>query len=112
MPSSKDVALQQRATEPIERVVADLSELADQIRLDELADAEASGYMTPIDYAKARGIHPQRVYKALRDKKLQDSRCQCGRRVVCVADADELFKFRKGTEDDTTAGARPPEGDV
>lgn len=77
------------------RVATDASELERMIREDELYDAEAIGRMTPIDYAKSRNIRAQRVYKAIRHKKLNDSRCQCGRRIIDVAEADALFKLTR-----------------
>lgn len=63
-------------------------ELFEQMEKDELEDAT---YLTPRDYAKLRGIYPQRVYAAMRNGKLTWTRCMCNRRVVVVAEADELF---------------------
>lgn len=77
----------------------DSDDLARQIAADELADAEASGLMTPIDYANSRGMHAQQVYRAIRNKKLEDQRCQCGRRVINVSEADTLFKRNRDAQD-------------
>jgi hypothetical protein len=64
-------------------------------------DLEGATKLPPIQYAKLRGIYPQKVYTALRNNKLEWSRCECGRRVVVVEEADEYFKlgkWRPGTE--------------
>ena len=74
-----------------------LDEVAAQMALDELSD---SGWMTPINYAKMRKLYPQRVYRAIREDKLGHKRCDCGRVVVSVADADVLFGFAEEVEDD------------
>jgi hypothetical protein len=69
-----------------------LDDLLRQIQEDERSDAVQ---LTPIDYGKLRGIYPQRVYKAIRNRKLTVINCLCGRRVVNVAEADVLFGFGK-----------------
>lgn len=62
---------------------------------------------TPIDYARSRGIAPQKVYKSLRLGKLQWHGCECGRRVIDIAEADELYGFVEEVEDATDEGADP-----
>jgi hypothetical protein len=57
----------------------------------ELEDLEGATVMPPIDYAKLRGLRPQKVYKAIRDGRLENRRCECGRKVVDVDTADKLF---------------------
>lgn len=52
-------------------------------------DVEGATKLPPIQYAKLRGIYPQKVYAALRSTKLEWDRCNCGRRVVDVEAADE-----------------------
>ena len=99
MPSDKDVTLNQRVQDLTQRTLGDLDALMQQMKADEKADAEESGFTTPIIYASTRGIHAQRVYKALRDKKLSSEYCKCGRRIISVAEADKLFKFSKPEED-------------
>jgi hypothetical protein len=69
-------------------VVANFDELFEQMQKDELEDATK---LTPIEYARLRGIRPQAVYRALRHHKLEWDRCECNRRVVVVEKADRLF---------------------
>lgn len=83
--------------------MAGLDDLMHQMKADELADAAEAGFTTPIIYASTRNIHAQRVYKALRDKKLESEYCKCGRRIINVAAADLLFKFKKEVDDDGSA---------
>ena len=61
-----------------------------QAEEDELEDAVQ---LPPIQYAKMRGLRPQRVYAAIRNRKLEDKYCLCGRKVVVVDDADKFFKL-------------------
>lgn len=61
-----------------------------QAEEDELKDAVQ---LPPIQYAKMRVLRPQRVYAAIRNKKLKDKHCLCGRKVVVVEEADEFFKL-------------------
>jgi hypothetical protein len=66
-----------------------------QQHLDDLKDqAEITGIMSPRDYAKLRGIYPQRVYYSIRHGQLADRVCDCGRRVIRVTEADELYGFK------------------
>jgi hypothetical protein len=58
-------------------------------------DVEGATKLPPIQYAKLRGIYPQKVYGALRNGKLVWDTCDCGRRVVVVEEADEYFKLGK-----------------
>jgi hypothetical protein len=67
----------------------DIDEALEKMFLDDLEDAER---LRPIDYAKFRGMYPQKVYKAIRDKRLETEWCACGHKVVNVAEADKLFK--------------------
>lgn len=67
----------------------------DAIKEMQLGDLEGATKMSPIDYAKLRGIYPQKVYGALRNHKLKDTKCDCGRRVIVVEEADEYFKLGK-----------------
>lgn len=83
-----------------------LDDLFRQIEEDEANDAlelatenPESVFLTPIAYAKARGIAPQRVYGAFRNKKLTKQKCPCGRTVVDVAACDVYFKFTKEEDD-------------
>jgi hypothetical protein len=62
------------------------------------ADLEGAPKMGVIDYAKMRGLYPQKVYAAIRNHKLGTGFCsECGRKVVEVEVADEYFKLGKWT---------------
>lgn len=63
-----------------------------QMMKDEFEDAEQ---LKPIQYAKLRGLYPQRVYKAIRDRKLKVITCLCGSKVINVDEADRVFKVGK-----------------
>jgi hypothetical protein len=76
-----------------------------QVQEDEDNDrVEDQTHATPIDYARSRSkpgntLAPQRVYYALRNHKLDDYTCQCGRRVISIEEADEYFGFKKEPEE-------------
>jgi hypothetical protein len=59
-------------------------ERADRVSLQTLA--------SPVDYAKTHGIRPQMVYYYIRTGKLKTRTCECGRRVIVIAEADQIFK--------------------
>jgi len=87
------------------RVAADSDELLRMIEEDEREDASI---LPPVQYARMRGIYPQRVYKALRDKKLETVWCPCGRKCIDVATADEVFGFgtpKSVPEEEEVAGS-------
>jgi hypothetical protein len=87
-----------------EEVIANFDELQKQIEADELQDAlENEEFMTPRDYAKARGIkHAQTVYYHISKGHLKQVKCKCGRWVIVLKEADEFFGFTKKnlTEED------------
>lgn len=79
-----------------DRRAANIDDLQRMIEEDERIDkAELLNKMTPIEYARLRGMAPQRVYYYLRNKKLASETCQCGRRVIDVKDTDELLAIKK-----------------
>lgn len=65
-----------------------LDDLIAQMKLDDL---EGATKLPPIQYAKLRGMYPQKVYTAIRNHRLEATTCECGRKVIVVADADRLF---------------------
>lgn len=74
-----------------------IDDLFRQMQEDELADkVETTTHATPIEYARARGIAPQKVYYALRNHrdKLNTEHCKCGRRVLDIELADNYFGFK------------------
>lgn len=77
-----------------------IDDLLRRIEQDEAEDGlelarEGHYRLTPIQYAKARGIRPQRIYSAYRHNKLTKETCQCGRTIVDIDEADEYFGFAK-----------------
>jgi hypothetical protein len=58
---------------------------------------------TPIEYARARGFAPQKVYRALRLGKLDKETCICGRTVVDIIVADIYFNVKEKTDDNEEA---------
>ena len=80
-----------------DRIAANSDELLAMMEEDERNDAEL---LSPIEYARARGIYPQRVYKVIRQGKLTPEYCNCGRKCIRVTDADEVFGFKKEAEDE------------
>lgn len=93
-----------------ERRAADSDELARMIAEDEANDAAvALAKMRINDYARARGIAPQRVHYYIRNKKLARETCACGVGVIDVAAADIALGFRKA--EDVDHEGRDSEGD-
>ena len=79
-----------------ERHAGSIDDLFKQMEEDELTDrAETLAKLTPIEYAKLHSMAPQKVYYAIRNGKLEKETCICGRKVIDVAAADELFGFKK-----------------
>lgn len=84
-----------------------IDDLWKQIEEDERADKiESTSHATPIEYAKSRGMAPQKVYYALRNHKdkLSTELCQCGRRVLDITLADIYFGINQTTEQEDEDG--------
>jgi hypothetical protein len=69
---------------------------------DFIAELEAfenvgAEYLSPREYARLRGVVPQRVYYFVKQGKLELAPCKCcGRNVIRVDDADRVFgKFAR-----------------
>lgn len=75
--------------------LANIDALIDAIKRDEL---DGATHLTIMDYAKLRNLYPQRVYKAVREAKLGTRKCDCGRKVIDVLEADILFKVKTEEE--------------
>jgi hypothetical protein len=71
-----------------------IDELYEEIVADELTDAKL---LPPIQYARLRGIYPQKVYSAIRNHRLDPTICQCGRKVIEVEAADAYFRLGQFT---------------
>src|SRR6516164_3827613 len=70
----------------------------EDLELFELKDqAEEVGFLTPREYAKARGMNPQLVYYYIRTGAIKDERCKCGRRVLDVRATDETLQTKAAT---------------
>lgn len=90
-----------------------IDDLFRQIEEDELADKiEATTHATPIEYARSRGMAPQKVYYALRNHpdRIRTEPCMCGRKVIDITAADIYFGVTdardanevRGDEDEAT----------
>jgi hypothetical protein len=66
-----------------------------QAEEDERSDATK---LPVIQYAKMRGMYPQKVYAVIRKGKLKEHWCDCGRKVVIIEEADEYFKLGRFRE--------------
>lgn len=88
-----------------------IDDLFKQMEADELSDViEEFDLATPINYARARGITPQSVYYHIRAGHLTKSHCACGRWVITVSEADEIFRRNnevtdRNQQDDQEAGS-------
>jgi hypothetical protein len=69
-------------------------------------DSTGATKLPPIQYAKLRGIRPQKVYAAIRNHRLEHIWCDCGRKVVIIDDADKLFRL--GAYDAAHTSERDP----
>jgi hypothetical protein len=72
----------------------------ERVKQDELSDAEK---LSPREYVQLRRklypkLSPQLVYYYIRNGKLKDETCICGRRVIDVAEADAFFEERWGRD--------------
>jgi hypothetical protein len=80
-----------------------IDDLLKQMMEDEREDRLATQTLSrPIEYARSRGFAPQKVYAALRNKKLDWHICDCGHKCVNIEEADELFGIKK--EEDELRG--------
>ena len=64
-------------------------ELIALMQADEEADAK---YITPVNYARLRGISPQLIYYYIRRQYITFMRCDCGRKVIEREEADEYLR--------------------
>jgi hypothetical protein len=90
-----------------EEPVLGTDDLFRQMEEDELQDKIAAQTKArPIEYAKSRGIRPQKVYAAIKvfersqgTKGLPTYFCDCGHKVVDIKEADAFFAGKKKTSD-------------
>jgi hypothetical protein len=78
-------------------VNANFDDLKRLIEEDELKDqAEVTRKMTPRDYARARKIkNAQSVYYHINKGHLKQVKCECGRWVLDVEEADIFYGFKQ-----------------
>lgn len=81
-------------------VARNSDELLEQMLMDELGDAQK---LSPREYARLRRgkwqkLSPQLVYYYIRNGKIKQENCICGRVVIDVASADEFFEGKWGGE--------------
>lgn len=90
--------------------IDNVDDLRKQIEADELQDklelaALGQAMMSAREYARARGISsPQRVYYYIRNRRISEMPCPCcGRKVINVKEADEVFFGKDKESSDGTA---------
>lgn len=84
--------------------IKNTDELLEQMRLDELGDAEK---LSPREYASLRKRTPQLVYYYIRQGEIKSEKCICGRKVIDVAEADKLFAAKDKKKRSTQIDAEP-----
>lgn len=67
-------------------------EFFEQMKRDEF---EGATKLTPIEYGKLRGRSGQNIYYHVRQGHIKLESCQCGRKVIDVAAADEYFASKE-----------------
>jgi hypothetical protein len=78
-----------------EQEIPDIDGEEDLERLELEDQAETVGKLTPREYARLRGLTPQIIYYYIRNNVLKLEMCVCGRKVIDVADTDEILTRRK-----------------
>lgn len=68
--------------------------LDDHIQEVEEFEYEGAEKLSPIEYARYKGMRPQMVYYYIRNKVLTTEVCACGRRVLDVEHSDEALRAR------------------
>lgn len=68
-----------------------IDELFEQMHADDIADLQ---YCTPVQYSKIRPVSSPQLYQWMRTGKLTWKHCDCGRRVIEVAAADDLLRSK------------------
>ena len=93
----------------MERIARDSDELLRMMEEDELEDkAKVVTRMAISDYARLRHTTPQSVHYYIRNKRLNKYKCDCGRFVIDIQEADLAMGFKKEevSDGDTEAGTR------
>lgn len=84
----------------MERNIRSAEDLEAAILEDELADAHemslnGTAKMSVREYAKYKKMAPQMIYYYIREGKLKEEPCICGRKVLDVKGADEFFAAKE-----------------
>ena len=94
-----------------ERVAKNSDDLFRMMEEDDLEDqAEAVRRMTIGDYARLRHCTPQNVHYYIRNRRLRKHKCDCGRFVIDIEEADEVMGFKKKEPYPQEAEDEPLEG--
>ena len=66
------------------------------ISVDELREqADDTGHLTPREFAKLKGKHAQQVYGWIRKGVIKSKKCECGRTIINVKEAEEALLKRE-----------------
>jgi len=65
--------------------------------------------LSPVEYGKLRNIAPQLVYYHLREEHIAWDRCECGRKVINIEEADKYLKKGPYSESSNEATSDKPE---
>lgn len=91
----------------------ELKKLIEQDELEDQLDAALQGSngehgtkMTVIDFAKARKMQPQLVYYYIRQGKMKQEKCICGRWVIDVHTATEFFNDLEAKRTERRSGVQ------
>ncbi len=57
-------------------------------------EVEGATHLSPRDFAKSIGVAPQLVYYYIRTGKIEATTCLCGRKVIEVEQARQVFESR------------------
>ncbi|MGA2412681.1 MAG: hypothetical protein ABSG46_20150 [Candidatus Binataceae bacterium] len=78
-----------------------IDEYLRQVEEDERGDQE---WMRPVQYAKHRGLYPQQIYAWMRKGIIEWKICDCGAKVIRVADVDELLRSKGKLQPEDDSG--------
>jgi hypothetical protein len=92
-----------------------MDDLERQIKADEAADKEEltkAGVlrMSPIEYARKRGLQPQLVYYYIRAGHIKQEDCICGRPTIDIESADAYLAEKAKRDRAKQTGVQTPEG--
>jgi hypothetical protein len=90
-----------------------MDDLQRQIEADELADKEELTHagvlkMSPIEWARKRGLQPQLAYYYIRSGHIKVEDCICGRPVIDIASADAYLVEKAARDRARASGVQTP----